>query len=506
MASASQAPRDLPRLSQFDWIAISTWSILTIGIAARLLRYGLRFPLWGDECLLAANFLDRGFLALLRPLNYHQVAPVTFLWLELAATKCLGFTEYSLRLVPLLAGITSPILLYRFAKRQLEPMAALFAVGFFAVSSYAIRHSAEVKPYAIDSLVTLILLSAAYRAWRCPERAAGFWFLAPLGGIAVLMSYPSVFVVGAISVVLLPTIWHAARPSLWLSFLGYNLTAAIAFLIVLASSAGPQFQAERQVMQDYWSRAFPPVHHLKELPLWLLDAHTGEMFAYPLGSEKGGSTLTFLCFAVGMVALWRRTDRRLASITLATLGLALFAAALGRYPYGGHPRLMQYVAPLICLVAGMGLTRILDSFRHPRFATAMRVGLVSSFLLIAVGLMVHYWTAPYQDYRDLQRLRLARLFWNAENKRPGPLLNISTSFHIDLYPRSPEAIYRCDERIYGQISTSPWNEIRRQVNFGVPLRCVAHHRPKYVRDAAAFVNWVATLENEHQLMFHQTSS
>ena len=58
---------------------------LVLGVAARLARYLLRFPLWCDEGYLAVSFLERGYLGLMEPLEYRQVSPLLFLWAELTA-------------------------------------------------------------------------------------------------------------------------------------------------------------------------------------------------------------------------------------------------------------------------------------------------------------------------------------------------------------------------------------------------------------------------------------
>ena len=56
---------------QAQWL----WVFLAVGLAARLVRYLLRFPLWEDEAMLSANFLDRGYLDLLSRCTTSQVAP-----------------------------------------------------------------------------------------------------------------------------------------------------------------------------------------------------------------------------------------------------------------------------------------------------------------------------------------------------------------------------------------------------------------------------------------------
>src|SRR5262245_29107059 len=84
------------------WIHRAIWFFVALGLFLRTLRFLLRFPLWGDEAALAANFIDRGYLDLLRPLHFQQVAPPLFLWIELFFVRCLGFHEWSLRAFPFL--------------------------------------------------------------------------------------------------------------------------------------------------------------------------------------------------------------------------------------------------------------------------------------------------------------------------------------------------------------------------------------------------------------------
>lgn len=497
-------PRDAHRFSRSldpqsdagpvsDWMIAAAWSLLALSIVVRLFRFGLRFPLWGDECLLSMNFLERGFAGLLRPLDYHQVAPVAFLWLEELSTQLFGFNEYALRLGPLLAGIASTCLLFRFARKYLTSEEALYAVGFFGVSSYAVRHSAEVKPYAIDALMTVVLVSAAWPLWQAGASSRRWWLLAPLAAVSILVSYPSIFVVGGIGIALFPLALRGEGWNRKLAYLAFGLAAAAAFAVVLATSAGPQFAAEREVMRAYWEKAFPPVAEPWRLPLWLVDAHTGEMFAYPLGGEFGGSTATFICFALGIFASWKRATRPLATITLGTLALALVAAALQRYPYGGHPRLVQYVAPLICLVAGVGLARLLASFGHPWLAARTRQALPVVFALIALGLAVSYALNPYQDPRDIERRAATRQVWREVASRPGAAVDLQTDLGHDLCPTSADQIghvmYLCNQAIYKPRLSMSAKSALAATTCERPLYAVTQRQAEHKVDASRLAAW-----------------
>src|SRR5262245_54564259 len=96
-----------------------TLAFVILGLVARCVRYFMKFPLWEDECFLCTNLLDRGYGELTGALDYHQVAPVLFLWLQLTIVKLFGFAELPLRLVSFVAGIGSLLLFWRLARRCL---------------------------------------------------------------------------------------------------------------------------------------------------------------------------------------------------------------------------------------------------------------------------------------------------------------------------------------------------------------------------------------------------
>ena len=65
-------------------------ALLAVGVIWRVARFAAGASLWGDEAFLAVTLLTRDFAGLLRPLDYHQLAPVGFLWAELAVVRLLG--------------------------------------------------------------------------------------------------------------------------------------------------------------------------------------------------------------------------------------------------------------------------------------------------------------------------------------------------------------------------------------------------------------------------------
>ena len=125
--------------------------------------------MWCDETMLAANLLDRDWTELAQPLAYRQVCPLGFLALEWLAVRIFGFSELSLRLVPLSCALASVPLFYLLARRILGAgtAATFLAVAIFAVSEPLIRYAGEAKPYEGDFLVSLVLLNVAVNVATC---------------------------------------------------------------------------------------------------------------------------------------------------------------------------------------------------------------------------------------------------------------------------------------------------------------------------------------------------
>ena len=247
-----------------DWHARWIMVFLAVGIAARLIRYLLRFPLWGDEAMLAMNFLDRDYAGLMQPLDFHQVAPLLFLWIELTAVKLLGFHEWSLRLFPLLCSIASLFLFHRLAKLLLRGTALVLAVGIFAVTYSGLRYAAEMKPYSGDLMFSSLLLLLAVRWWRQPDDTRWLWALAAAVPLALGLSYPAVFVAGGVSLAVAAVLLGTRSRRGWWAWAAFNLALAGSFLAWYRLAIGTQAGAELNVMARMWDETFPPRDSLLE--------------------------------------------------------------------------------------------------------------------------------------------------------------------------------------------------------------------------------------------------
>ena len=74
-------------------------------------------------------------------------------------------------------------------------------MALFAVSECSIRYGAEVKPYATDLLVSLLLLNLALRWLHRAGHVRSLWTLALVAPLAIAVSLPSIFVIATIAFV-----------------------------------------------------------------------------------------------------------------------------------------------------------------------------------------------------------------------------------------------------------------------------------------------------------------
>ena len=174
------------------------------------------------------------------------------------------------------------------------------------------------------------------------------------------------------------------------------------------------------------------------------------------------------------------------------------AAALKLYPYGGQARIMQYVAPAVCLMAGLGLSVLLGWL--PRPAGRAKAVRVAAFTLAAVGIvsMADEFRHPYRAIYDHQAREFARQFW-PEQARDAELACLQWDFGISMRHEAVArtAIYLCNQQIYSPRQGRGGGPRWTLVTPGRPLRCVAFDE-SLLKSPATSV-WLASMQTRYDL-------
>jgi len=374
--------------------------VLSAGLAWRILRYALVFPMWGDEAFVAVNVLLRDFAGMLAPLEHDMVAPVGFLWAEVAARMALGSGEAALRLVPFLAGLAAFVLFARLARERLSAAAALVSTAILAASYYPVRHAAEVKPYALDLLVAVPIVAIALRILEDGATFRRWLALTLVSAAAVWFSWTAIFVAGGVWLALVPLArtsgGGAPASRSWIPWLvGGALVLGSFVRVYLLVGSGQQWSESTTETSGQWSDHFPPLSKPWLLPLWLVQELTGPMLAYPNGGRLYGAAGTLLFVVLGVVSLARRGRGRTAALLLSPLVPMFVAAALRKYPFGGSARTTLHLAVPVCLLAGEGLVATFSRFLSTRgtvlAARAAATVLAMAALVGAVVDVKHPW-------------------------------------------------------------------------------------------------------------------
>jgi Dolichyl-phosphate-mannose-protein mannosyltransferase len=503
---AEKAAIDVPVLAPNDlWqrrLDMLVWAFVALGVVLRVGRYLLNFPFWGDELMLIQNYLDRDYADLVKPLSLEQVAPLGFLAIELTAIKLFGFSEWSLRLFCCASSVAGLFLFRDVAGRLLGKAPMALAVGIFAVSYYPVRHAAECKPYGSDLVASLVLVWLAVRWWQDQANRRWLWGLAMAGPLCITVSNPTVFVAGGVTMALAWPVWQSRDRRAWLAFVAYNVLVAGVFLVLMRLVTSGQYVTTQKFMLDYWSGGFPPAAPLT-LVSWLASIHAGEMMAYPVGDDRFGSTLTLICFLAGVVMLGRRKDRTAMVLVLAPLGLAMAAAALRRYPYGGA-RLSQYYASLACLSAGLGAASLMSLFARVEVRRRVFGGVIAVLFVIGVAMLARDMSHPYKRLVDFEHRGFARWFWK-ENAAEGEVICLHTDLDKNFYtPRAPED-YLCYQRAYSAAHRQGARGVKlADLPTDRPLHCVMFALEGQQRDEAAFAGWLSDMTARYELTNQQS--
>ena len=355
--------------------------MLLFGTAMRLREYLGNRALWHDEAQLANNFDAMSLGQLLGGLDGVQMAPAGFIILSRCAQLIFGTHEMTFRLLPLLAGLASMPLIYLLARRLTNAWGALFALGLWVVSKETIHYSSEFKPYGLDACLTMILLLLALRVLD-RRGTGGLVALAIVGLIALFVSFPALFVLGGIALVLLVEFW---RRDGWRRAAAVLIVALIwggvfTTLYVMFVANNPT----RPDMQAYWERktVFMPFLPTSAGDVEMLIGAWYEpqrmlVEGAPrlLRDRMTGLTTPLLIFAMVVMAVRQRGPLWLLILPAAALFLA---SCLHMYPL--YDRLVLFLVPVVAALVGVAMGLVLAALAGR--STWLAYALLGSVLLV----------------------------------------------------------------------------------------------------------------------------
>ncbi|HTU23300.1 MAG TPA: hypothetical protein VMG10_35020 [Gemmataceae bacterium] len=359
--------------------------LLILGLGLRAYHYLRDRAVWHDEAGLLLTVSARDYHDLFRGrLDYHQAAPPLYLCLLKTISLTLGDSSRALRLPSFLASCAALLLFVTVARRLLTPQALPWAVLLFAVSEQLLWHASEAKVYSVDVLAAVVVLAVPCwdRLASLRRQLLAYTLLTP---VLLLSSYPACFLCTGLLLVYLPDVWMRKQGRIWLSYGVLAATTAACLVWVVLVPARSQHDA---ALHSCWVASMPRWERPWTVPGWLLLSPM-EVCRYcckPLGQ-------VLVLFAVpGALLLCRAGERTMVRLMVAPILLALAAACLHVYPFGGA-RVMAYAAPAILLLAAAGVPLVLAWLRtRSRPACMGLIGLLLVPATSSLAQILHPWS------------------------------------------------------------------------------------------------------------------
>lgn len=384
--------------------------LVLLGAALRIATYAADRSLWLDEAALAHNVLGRTFAGLAAPLDYTQIAPLGFLWLEKAAVLLFGGSELALRLVPLLASLSALALFAVAARRLLRGLAAPFAVLLFAVAPPLLYFASETKQYSLDTAAAAAIFVMALAVRRRPALR---WSLAAgaAGALLPWFSMPSVFGLGAAGAYLAQPLVPGRRWRALAALVPLFLLWALGGITAIVHARHTLLPADARILASYWAGAFVPISGgIGATVRWLAELVWG---AFVWNFPERLRVAALVLFALGAARLAWRRDGSL-TLVLGPALLALIASALHLYPL--FARLTLFVVPAIVLVAGAGAELLLALAGERRVLRASVLAPLGVLALLALA-AARYLPTTREELRPVAR-------YVARHRRAGDVIYV----------------------------------------------------------------------------------
>jgi hypothetical protein len=222
------------------WIIVSIW---VIGIVLRLDVFLINKPLWHDECSLALSLLDRGIFDYFRPLEHFQCAPPFFMILTNLITKIFGIKEFSLRLIPLLAGILSMPAFFILTKKIFKNSWTIIIGNLlFAINYQLICYSQEFKQYSLDTLLCILTIYYLVDFDIKLATKKQVTIFAIIIALLPLLSFPTVFILLSYFIIQFLKHKKTVLLKLFLSAIPIFLTLLVYYIKVAVSSHTAQIE------------------------------------------------------------------------------------------------------------------------------------------------------------------------------------------------------------------------------------------------------------------------
>lgn len=312
-------------------------------------QYLFNRSLWLDEVKNTFNIVGKSYYQLLDKLEYGQGIPAGFLFIEKFMIDTFYNNEYVLRLFPFISGALSIILFYLLVKKYLNSSSIILSVFLFSISDSLIYFSSEIKPYASDVFISVLLLLVVFY-YDSGKSLAAFIVCAITGALAVWISYSSVFVLSGLGITLIISYLHKRNLNKLIQFIFICVIWSSSFLVLYHLSIKNQLTAQ---LVDEWSAGFNPFAPFPPLNAsdlnWYFNAFFN-VFTDPLSFKY--KYIAGILYLLGCAAVFIR-NKKMFFLLISPVVMTLIASGLERYPFS--QRMLLFLIPIFYFFISEGI-------------------------------------------------------------------------------------------------------------------------------------------------------
>jgi hypothetical protein len=401
---------------------------ITLAIITRVAIYIHNPNFWEDEVALAQSIIFASLKDILQGnLLANQVAPLGFMLSVKALSFFFGYSEYVLRIIPLLAGILIFPIAYSFAVREFDKKFACIFLFFLTVSMPLLFYSIQFKQYATEILVSLVYLNSF-----CLNRKTiiekckiplSFVFIAPIG---MFFSNGSIFVLVGLFAAMLFEQWKIKQLKLflynnWLKILIIAVFLLCYYLLWLSQIQG----VKSSVMNDFWKKYYPgDITFIG----WWASFILKNMLGYFIDISEDiylNCTLFAILFLFGLIFLFREKRQMFFAIIIG-IGFYIMAYFFGKYPLSTNAdffrwfykmigcRIFVHFFPIVLIVPSFAVFKLLESEKFKK---------LMFFTLIAMSCFAFYFSCQKID-SGLEFARISEILETIEDENSVVVVNM----------------------------------------------------------------------------------
>jgi hypothetical protein len=407
---------------------------ISLAIITRITIYIHNPNFWIDEALLAQSaFVTSLKEILLADLPGNQAAPLGFVLSVKALSFCFGYSEYVLRIIPLLAGILIFPIAYSFAVREFDKKFACIFFFFLTISTPLLFYNIQFRQYATELLISMIYFNSfcLYRKtiiedMKIPIRIA---LIAPIG---MLFSNASIFVLAGLFFAVLFEQWRIKQIKQFLSNNWQKIFIIITFLLCYYISWLTQIETVKSgFMAASWEASYFRTGDITSLLPLFLQTVLGSFIDISFNTYLN-CTLFACLFFFGIVLLYREKQYLFFAIVT---GIMFYFAAyfLGKYPLLVDnvsaswkvlgSRFFVHFFPIILIVPSYAIFKLLELEIFKKLA---------SLILIAMLCFVLYFS--YKNIASgLEIARISDLLETIEDKNSAIVMRHETMISYFYY-------------------------------------------------------------------------